>query len=143
MKKASENVIIIDEKDENNHKKQWKFDKDKEKVLDTLFEKKFSKDSKQFNQWFNQEFEKANIRSEDQSNGYGDWLKSNEDIEEEKHISQAFIGEEFEIDIKGKYTAPDGTKVLMGLYTLFMVLIYRQTMLILFLSLLEQVFYFT
>lgn len=96
LKKASENVVIIDEKDENNHKKQWKFDKDKEKVLDNLFENNFSKDSKKFNQWFNKEFEKTNIRSEDQTNGYGDWLKSNEDIEDEKHISQAFIGEEFE-----------------------------------------------
>lgn len=87
---------MVDELDEKNHKKQWKIDKDKEKILDQLFENNSFKDSKKFNQWFNKEFEKTNIVSEDQSNGYGDWLKSNEDIEEEKHINQAFIGEEFE-----------------------------------------------
>lgn len=87
---------IVDEFDETNHKKEWKLGKDKEKVLDQLFENKSFKDSKNFNKWFNNEFEKMNVSSEDQSNGYGDWLKSNENIEEEKHIGQAFIGEEFE-----------------------------------------------
>lgn len=38
------------------------------------------KNNHDFNHWFNETFEKTNIKDEQTENGYGDWLKSNEDI---------------------------------------------------------------
>ena len=49
-----------------------------------------------FNKWFNEQFEKNKIHSEEETNGYGDWLRSNEDIDEEKKISYTQMGEEIE-----------------------------------------------
>lgn len=49
-----------------------------------------------FNKWFNTQFEKNKIQSEEETNGYGDWLKSDEDIDEEKKISYTQMGEEIE-----------------------------------------------
>ena len=49
-----------------------------------------------FNKWFNDQFEKNKIHNDEETNGYGDWLKSNEDIEEEKKISYTQMGEEIE-----------------------------------------------
>jgi len=49
-----------------------------------------------FNTWFNEQFEKGRIVNEEDGGGYGDWLRSNEDIDEEVKISHAQIGEEME-----------------------------------------------
>ena len=49
-----------------------------------------------FNKWFNDQFEKNKIQNENESDGYGEWLKSNEDIDEDKKISYTQIGEEIE-----------------------------------------------
>jgi hypothetical protein len=51
---------------------------------------------KDFNKWFNEQFEKNKIQSEEEANGYGEWLKSNEDIDEDKKISYTQMGEEIE-----------------------------------------------
>lgn len=56
------------------------FDSQNGKVLDKMFDmKKDLKDSNNFNKWFNEQFEK--YRLEDPvEHGYGNWLKSDEDI---------------------------------------------------------------
>jgi hypothetical protein len=72
------------------------FDKNKKKTLDTFLSKEGLKDQKTFNKWFNTQFEKNKMEREDESTGYGDWLKSNEDIEEERNIPYSQIGEEIE-----------------------------------------------
>jgi hypothetical protein len=56
------------------------FEQENSQVLDKMFDmKKDLKDTKNFNEWFNVQFEKHKL--DDQSDtGYGDWLKSDEDI---------------------------------------------------------------
>lgn len=54
------------------------------------------KEGKNFNKWFNEQFEKNKIQSEEETNGYGEWLKSNEDVDDEKRISYTQMGEEIE-----------------------------------------------
>ena len=52
-------------------------------ILDTMFEKKTSlKDPGNFNKWFNEQFDKHKLEDTNASSGYGDWLKSNDDIAE-------------------------------------------------------------
>lgn len=41
-------------------------------------------DQKDYNKWFNATFEKMKIADENEEAGYGEWLKSNEDIVDEK-----------------------------------------------------------
>jgi len=56
------------------------FDESNRTVLDTMFEKnKAFKDSKNFNSWFNDAFEKHRLENPIEQ-GYGDWLKSDEGI---------------------------------------------------------------
>lgn len=85
----------IDDIDEKNHKGQLSFGKDKIKALKHLFSDKTMEDPRKFNQWFNQQFEKTNVKSEEETNGYGSWFQSNDDLEEKEIISH-FSGEEFE-----------------------------------------------
>ena len=56
------------------------------------------KSNANFNEWFNEEFERNNIKREEDS-GYGDWLKSNEGIEEKK-IDLVDLGREIEMKKK-------------------------------------------
>jgi hypothetical protein len=72
------------------------FDKQNKKTLDSFFVKEGLKDTKKFNKWFNTQFEKNKMEREDDAGGYGTWLKSNEDIDEEKNIHYSQIGEEME-----------------------------------------------
>ena len=51
---------------------------------------------KDFNKWFNTLFEQTKITDEYSENGYGDWLKSNEDIEDFNNVAKQ--------DIDGKFT---------------------------------------
>jgi hypothetical protein len=51
---------------------------------------------KNFNKWFNDQFERNKIQSEEETNGYGDWLKSNDDMDDDKKISYTQMGEEIE-----------------------------------------------
>jgi hypothetical protein len=72
------------------------FDKQKKKTLDDFLSKENLKDQKSFNKWFNSQFEKNKTDREDDATGYGDWLKSDEDIEEVTNIHYSQIGEEIE-----------------------------------------------
>jgi len=92
----SDTKYTIDDMDEKNHKGQLTFSKDKVKALNHFFTEKTMEDPKKFNQWFNYEFEKTNLVSEEEKNGYGSWLQSNEDLEEEKETINHFSGEDFE-----------------------------------------------
>ena len=50
-------------------------------ILDSFFDKnKKMKEPKQFNKWFNEQFEKHKIEEESSGSGYGDWLKSDNGI---------------------------------------------------------------
>ena len=64
-------------------------------LKDFLSDNKIDK-GENFNKWFNEQFEKNKIQSDSETNGYGDWLKSNEDLTEDKKISYTQIGEEIE-----------------------------------------------
>lgn len=66
-------------------------EEDKEKAL---LLKDLSK-KKNFNKIFNEMFEKHNIKDEGVTTGYGDWLKSNEDIDERK-ATKDNMGQMFE-----------------------------------------------
>jgi Asp-tRNA(Asn)/Glu-tRNA(Gln) amidotransferase C subunit len=69
---------------------------EKNKALASFFEKNKSlQSSKGFNNWFNEQFEKNKQMAEHEANGYGDWLKSEEDTSPEKRISQAEMAQEF------------------------------------------------
>lgn len=69
---------------------------DKNKALENFFEKNKSlKNPQGFNTWFNEQFEKNKIACESEEVGYGDWLRSEKDIEPEKKISQAEMAIEF------------------------------------------------
>jgi hypothetical protein len=72
-------------------------DKEKNVLLDQFFESndKF-KNSNKFNDWFNKEFEKNKLSNEAEIKGYGDWLKTDEDIEPIKNVSMASMKHEFD-----------------------------------------------
>uniref|UniRef100_A0A6C0EE00 J domain-containing protein n=1 Tax=viral metagenome TaxID=1070528 RepID=A0A6C0EE00_9ZZZZ len=58
-------------------------DDSKKKGLHNFFEKnKKLKSPQQFNKWFNKQFENNKLLSESDTNGYGDWLKSEEGLDE-------------------------------------------------------------
>lgn len=46
-----------------------------------LLDKILKKEKADFNKWFNENFEKMNIEEEERKNGYGEWFKSNEDVD--------------------------------------------------------------
>lgn len=37
-----------------------------------------------FNEWFNEQFEKTRLKTEEEENGYGNWLISNEDCDNDQ-----------------------------------------------------------
>jgi hypothetical protein len=84
-------------KNEYNKNYENTFDDDTNyNVLNTLFEKdKSLKDSSNFNNWFNEKFEKHKVEDSLQS-GYGDWLKTNEGITNTTNVSKANMASEFE-----------------------------------------------
>jgi len=71
------------------------FDREKKELLDQFLEKE-KKTKKDFNKWFNEQFEKNKLEREEDTQGYGNWLKSDEDLEDEKIISLTQMGEEIE-----------------------------------------------
>jgi len=67
-------------------------------VLDTIFavgETNNNKNSKEFNKWFNEQFKKNQLE-DPLENGYGDWLKSDEDIVFIPHVTKSNMAEEIE-----------------------------------------------
>ena len=72
-------------------------EEDKSQILQQFFKKnKKMKDPKQFNRWFNEQFERNKINEEENEAGYGDWLRSNEDLSDPASISIADMKGEFE-----------------------------------------------
>jgi hypothetical protein len=79
-----------------NDEKVGHFSNHKKDKLTDFLSSNHLKEGKNFNKWFNEQFEKNKLQSEEETNGYGDWLKSNEDIDEDKKISYTQMGEEIE-----------------------------------------------
>jgi hypothetical protein len=80
----------------SNDEKVGHFSKQKKATLTEFLSSNKIDKGKDFNKWFNEQFEKNKIQSEEETNGYGDWLKSDEDMDEEKKISYTQMGEEIE-----------------------------------------------
>jgi hypothetical protein len=72
-------------------------EEEKREMLDSFFDSNEKlKKSKNFNKWFNKEFEKNKITTEAEEKGYGDWLKSNENkFHDFTTSSEANMGENF------------------------------------------------
>jgi len=71
-------------------------EKDKKNVLDNFLSSNKIEKGANFNKWFNEEFEKNKINNEEDIDGYGEWLRSDENIEKEQKISYTQLGEEIE-----------------------------------------------
>ena len=71
-------------------------DSENNTILNKLFEKnKKLKDPTNFNKWFNDQFDKHKLNTENDI-GYGDWLKTDEGIFNTSSVSQTTLQEEFE-----------------------------------------------
>jgi hypothetical protein len=72
------------------------YNSDNNVILDKVFDKdKKLKDPKNFNSWFNEQFEKHRLDDPVES-GYGNWLKSDEDIVFVPNVSKANMASEIE-----------------------------------------------
>jgi DnaJ-class molecular chaperone len=73
------------------------FEETNKNILNNMFEQnKELKDTKNFNSWFNQAFEKHRIDNPNEE-GYGDWLKSNDDfISINENVTKGNMNEVFE-----------------------------------------------
>lgn len=88
----------VDSKNPKNTEYSNYSDEDKNVLLDQFFEsnEKF-KNSNHFNKWFNEQFERNKLLNESEEKGYGDWLKTDEDlIETPKNVSMATMKQEFD-----------------------------------------------
>lgn len=72
----------------------YKVEKSEEKTI--LLDKLKNKNPKEFNKWFNELFEKVKVKDEETDDGYGDWLKSNRDIDNIKVNSASAMANAFE-----------------------------------------------
>ena len=72
-------------------------DKGKIKILDGYLKKEKITEPEQFNKWFNKQFEKTKVDREDETHGYGNWLKSDNDLGEFKNVSFTQMEREFEL----------------------------------------------
>jgi len=93
-------IYQFQNKTDNKHNQNQMYidtnESDNSLLLDNLFEKKQNlKDPKNFNSWFNEQFEKHKLEDETQT-GYGSWLKSDEDIMFTSNVSKANMNSEFE-----------------------------------------------
>jgi len=99
--KSIYNIWQFKNKEEKSNKTNTDYTTDydeseKNKMIDTYLSKEKINNSKKFNKWFNEQFEQNKMNREDESGGYGDWLKSNEGVDDFQNISQAQLGEEIE-----------------------------------------------
>jgi len=88
----------VDSKNPKNTEYSNYSDEDKSVLLDQFFEsnEKFKK-SANFNRWFNEQFERNKLLNEYEEKGYGDWLKTDDDLEEPaKNVSMATMKQEFD-----------------------------------------------
>ena len=65
------------------------------KANDEIMKNLLNNKTKDFNKWFNRLFEQTKINDDYTENGYGDWLKSNEDLDEFTNVAKQ--------DIDGKF----------------------------------------
>lgn len=99
--KAYKRLFSIYEFQNKSSKKQYKdedfFDEGNKMILNNMFEKnKDFKDPKNFNNWFNQSFEKHRLENPNEQ-GHGDWLKSNEGfISINENVTKGNMNEIFE-----------------------------------------------
>ena len=71
-------------------------DEDKSILLNNFFENNEGlKESNKFNNWFNKHFEDNKIYNENEETGYGEWLQSNEDVDNHQNVSMTTMGEIF------------------------------------------------
>lgn len=70
------------------------FDSENIDILDNFFDKQ-QKDPKNFNEWFNTQFDKHKLE-DPQETGYGNWLKSDEDIVFMPNINKSDMAAEME-----------------------------------------------
>ena len=87
----------VDSKNPKNTEYSTYSDEDKSVLLDQFFEtnEKFKK-SNNFNRWFNEQFERNKLSNEHEEKGYGDWLKTEDEIEQAKNVSMATMKQEFD-----------------------------------------------
>jgi curved DNA-binding protein CbpA len=72
------------------------FNSENVEILDNFFDKqKKIKDPKNFNEWFNTQFDKHKLE-DPQETGYGNWLKSDEDIVFMPNVSKSNMAAEME-----------------------------------------------
>jgi hypothetical protein len=63
-------------------------EENKKRALSTFFEKNDKlKDTGNFNKWFNEQFEKQKTSVDEDENGYGNWMASEEGVTEEMNIT--------------------------------------------------------
>ena len=83
--------------DETVYKDSTQIEQSKKKVLQKVLNSTEFKDNpSHFNDWFNKQFDKLKMDTDENNHGYGDWLKSNEDIED-KPITMSQLGDEIEL----------------------------------------------
>ena len=87
-KSKNDNVSSIDYKNSDMY-----FDSEKKEILNNYLKQLDMNKTEKFNKWFNKFFEKNMVKSE---HGYGDWLQSEEDIDEFKNLSKTELAEEIE-----------------------------------------------
>ena len=72
------------------------YNAEKIEVLDNFFDRqKKIKEPKNFNEWFNAQFDKHKLE-DTQETGYGDWLKSDEDVADMQNVTKANMAIEME-----------------------------------------------
>lgn len=100
--KAYKRLFSVYEFQNRSSKKEYKegygyYNESNKIILDNMFEKnKEIKDPKNFNNWFNQSFEKHRLDNP-MENGYGDWLKSDEGfISMDDNVTKGNMNDVFE-----------------------------------------------
>ena len=96
LKESTASKSSYDPEDFHYNQKNKYYDREKKQILDQFLSKGELKDQKKFQQWFNDQFEKNKLETEEEINGYGDWLRSNDDLDDLKEIHHTQLGEEIE-----------------------------------------------
>ena len=82
----TEEYIPLDTSEEN-----------KKKALETFFDQnKTLRDANYFNKWFNEQFEKQKVKADEDEDGYGSWLKSNENVDDTEITNMRAMNEHFD-----------------------------------------------
>ena len=93
--KQEKEVIKIDY--DSNMDNDMIMDKGKKKLLHGYLKKEKITEPEQFNKWFNEQFEKTKVGRDEETQGYGNWLKSDNDLSEFKNVSFSQMEREFEL----------------------------------------------